>query len=317
MKVLKALLLLFLIASVIVAILGGTRTLPLPKEQIEVLESFEKKDWNRQTLEKPDGFSDDYLKKVHVLIYGEGQPVLLIPGNFHSAHSYESTMRELGKYFQVWSYSPRGTGNSVGDIDQTLEEAYEELRLVTKHVTEVTGQKPIGLGHSFGGFMLRTLPEKDALFSGLVFLSPTPEYGYAGRVGELLWSTVLDWFDIFHSKGEEFSFVYATWVNGSNAHENEIMSHARTIRYQPQATMILQSANEECLSEKTNCPAGSELKTLFVAIEGDEAVLADAVASDFKRVHMKFKKSDFEVIEGGHSFFDDEELAKLLHEHFN
>lgn len=302
----------------LLGVVGALREVSLPKDQVEILESFYKQDWNRKSLEKPSGFIEGYLGSINLLsYYGEGRPILVIPGNFHSAHSYEETMRVLGKHFNMWSYSPRGTGSSAGDIDQSLEEGYEELRLVARRIEAITGQKPIGLGHSFGGYMLRTLPEKDELFSGLIFLSPAPEYGYAGRVPELVWNSVLDWFDSFHSGAEKFSFVYETWVAGSNASLPEIAAHARTIRYEPQAKMILESVNDECLSKKTNCPDGSDLPTLFVAIEDDKAVTIDDVTSDFVRVHKKFTNSNFEIIKGGHSFFDNEELALLLNEYFN
>ena len=81
---------------------------------------------------------------------GEGEPLLLLHGNGEDHHIFDPMIKELGKYFTVYSIDTRGHGKST----QVKELRYREMAVdIYRFIMKLKLDRPILYGFSDGGII--------------------------------------------------------------------------------------------------------------------------------------------------------------------
>jgi pimeloyl-ACP methyl ester carboxylesterase len=106
---------------------------------------------------------------------GTGRPIVLIPGLGGSAHTFDDFALKFKPYFHVFGLSPRGFGAS-----SVPKDGYSSDRLgddVVAVLNSLNLQKPILVGHSFGGLMLSSVATRHPdRIAGVIYLDAWHTY---------------------------------------------------------------------------------------------------------------------------------------------
>lgn len=111
--------------------------------------------------------------RIHYVESGEGRPILFLHGLGGQLHHFKQPLfPELEKEFHLVALDRPGSGYSSrpGEFDGSLT---EQADLVARFIAALGLQRPLVVGHSFGGAVALTLALNHAeTISGLALLSP-------------------------------------------------------------------------------------------------------------------------------------------------
>ncbi|PYE53086.1 alpha/beta fold hydrolase [Deinococcus yavapaiensis] len=110
---------------------------------------------------------------THALVYGAGEPLVIVPGIGCAAYAYRKLAVHLSRHFEVWCYDPPGHGRSEARAFDhiTISRLSDHLRA---WLDAANLNRPVIVGHSLGGEVAIDLAGRfpDAL-GRLVLLAPT------------------------------------------------------------------------------------------------------------------------------------------------
>ncbi|NDJ53766.1 MAG: alpha/beta hydrolase [Chloroflexi bacterium] len=133
-----------------------------------------------------------HLELIRFRAQGEAKqtPILLLHGAWHGAwcwlDAFAPTLAERG--YHTFVMSLRGHGNSPGreQINSyRIADYVEDLHDIVIEVEAQTGQKPVVIGHSMGGFICQKYLEAHSL-PGVVLLATIPREGFLPTLLRLL-----------------------------------------------------------------------------------------------------------------------------------
>lgn len=110
---------------------------------------------------------------THALVYGAGDPLVIVPGIGCAAHAYRKLAVHLARHFEVWCYDPPGHGRSEArTLDHvTIARLSDHLRA---WLDAASLERPVIVGHSLGGEVAIDLAGRwPNVPSRLVLLAPT------------------------------------------------------------------------------------------------------------------------------------------------
>lgn len=101
--------------------------------------------------------------------------ILLIPGAYHGAWAFEHNLLPFfaQEGFDVYAMSLRGHGFSDGKaqvMEASFDDYVRDVETILKHI----GGKPIVIGHSLGGLLVRRVIERQAVQAAVLLATPTP-----------------------------------------------------------------------------------------------------------------------------------------------
>lgn len=103
-------------------------------------------------LENPQ---ENHLK-LHAVIEGEGEPLVLLHGFSSSSHTFSHWMKPLSKKYKVYAIDLKGFGNSPKPLDDKYS-VYDQMLLVKAFLDDHHIKNPIMIGHSLGGGVVLAL----------------------------------------------------------------------------------------------------------------------------------------------------------------
>ena len=94
--------------------------------------------------------------KLHALIKGEGEPLIMIHGFSSSSHTFSHLIEPLSKKYKVYALDLKGFGNSPKPLDDKYS-VYDQMVLVKAFMQDHNIHNPIMIGHSLGGGVILAL----------------------------------------------------------------------------------------------------------------------------------------------------------------
>ena len=114
------------------------------------------------SMKKPNTLQSrlDNLKKedikLHAVIEGEGEPLIMIHGFSSSSHTFSHLTKALSKEYKVYAIDLKGFGKSPKPRDDRYS-VYDQMLLVQDFIDEHGIKNPIMIGHSLGGGVILSL----------------------------------------------------------------------------------------------------------------------------------------------------------------
>ena len=137
-----------------IAILAFILGLPFAYTQLEVKKIEDKY--------PPSGYFkniDDL--KIHYTDIGSGQPVVLLHSQPANERQFELLKNTLKKSYRVISIDRPGMGYSEGPKINSSERIFVQAKIISKLLKEITDEKPVIVGHSYGGALALSLALND------------------------------------------------------------------------------------------------------------------------------------------------------------
>ena len=88
--------------------------------------------------------------KIHYKVEGEGKPIILLHGWGANLNTFNNISKSLSENFKVYSIDLPGFGESVIGLPLSIDEV---TNIIREFVNKLEIDKPIILGHSYGGRM--------------------------------------------------------------------------------------------------------------------------------------------------------------------
>ena len=95
--------------------------------------------------------------KIHYKVEGEGKPVILLHGWGANLNTFNNISKSLSENFKVYSIDLPGFGESVIGLPLSIDEV---TNIIREFVNKLEIDKPIILGHSYGGRIAITYASK-------------------------------------------------------------------------------------------------------------------------------------------------------------
>ena len=89
--------------------------------------------------------------KIHYTDDGSGQPVVLLHSQPSNERQFNLLKNKLKENYRVISIDRPGMGYSDGPKVNSSERLLNQARIISKLILEITNEKPIIVGHSYGG----------------------------------------------------------------------------------------------------------------------------------------------------------------------
>ncbi len=137
-----------------IAILAFILGLPFTYTQLEVKKIEDKY--------PPSGYfkNIDGLK-IHYTDIGSGQPVVLLHSQPANERQFELLKNTLKQSYRVISIDRPGMGYSEGPKINSSERIFVQAKIISKLLKEITDEKPVIVGHSYGGALALNLALND------------------------------------------------------------------------------------------------------------------------------------------------------------
>lgn len=127
-----------------IAILAFILGLPFTYTQLEV-KKIENKYPPLGHFKNIDGYN------IHYTDLGSGQPIVLLHSQPANERQFDLLKNKLRKNYRVISIDRPGMGYSEGPKVNSSERLFIQAKIISKLLQEVTEEKPIIVGHSYGG----------------------------------------------------------------------------------------------------------------------------------------------------------------------
>jgi len=108
------------------------------------------------TLQSRLEIPKDDSVKLHAVIKGEGQPLIMIHGFSSSSHTFSHLIEPLSKKYKVYAIDLKGFGESPKPRDEKYS-VYDQMILVQNFIENQGIKEPIMIGHSLGGGVVLSL----------------------------------------------------------------------------------------------------------------------------------------------------------------
>jgi len=137
-----------------IVILAFILGLPFTYTQIEV-KKIENKYPPLGYFKNIDGYN------IHYTDIGTGQPVVLLHSQPANERQFEVLKNELKESYRVISIDRPGMGYSEGPKINSSERLFIQAKIISKLLQEIVDEKPIVVGHSYGGALALSLALHD------------------------------------------------------------------------------------------------------------------------------------------------------------
>jgi pimeloyl-ACP methyl ester carboxylesterase len=107
--------------------------------------------------------------KLHALIKGEGEPLVMLHGFSSSHESFSHLIEPLSKKYKVYALDLKGFGASPKPRDDRYS-VYDQMVLVKQFMDEHNITNPIMIGHSLGGGVILSLAVSGVPIKKMVLL---------------------------------------------------------------------------------------------------------------------------------------------------
>ena len=94
--------------------------------------------------------------KLHYIVKGKGEPLIMIHGFSSSLHTWSHLIGPLSQKYKVYALDLKGFGNSPKPRDDKYS-VYDQMLLVKDFMQEHHISNPIMIGHSLGGGVILSL----------------------------------------------------------------------------------------------------------------------------------------------------------------
>jgi pimeloyl-ACP methyl ester carboxylesterase len=111
--------------------------------------------------------------RLHYVSEGTGTPVVLVHGNAGFTHDYSAVMRSLAEHgYRALAFDRPGHGQSERPLDE-IATAEVQARLIHEALLKLKVERPIMVGHSWGGVLVLAYALRyEADISAVVLLAP-------------------------------------------------------------------------------------------------------------------------------------------------
>jgi pimeloyl-ACP methyl ester carboxylesterase len=111
--------------------------------------------------------------RLHYVSEGTGAPVVLLHGNAGFTHDYSAVMRSLaGHGYRAMAFDRPGHGQSERPLDE-IATTEVQARLIHEALLKLKVERPIMVGHSWGGVLVLAYAlQYEAEISAVVLLAP-------------------------------------------------------------------------------------------------------------------------------------------------
>ena len=133
-----------------IAILAFILGLPFSYTQLEI-KKIENKYPPLGYFKNIDGF------KIHYTDIGSGQPVVLLHSQPANERQFDLLKNKLKENYRVISVDRPGMGYSEGIKENSSERLFIQAKIISKLIREITDEKPVVVGHSYGGALALSL----------------------------------------------------------------------------------------------------------------------------------------------------------------
>jgi len=137
-----------------IAILAFILGLPFTYTQLEV-KKIENKYPPLGYFKNIDGYN------IHYTDIGSGQPVVLLHSQPANERQFDVLKNKLKENYRVISIDRPGMGYSKGPKVNSSDRLFIQAEIISKLLQEITEEKPIVIGHSYGGALALSLALHD------------------------------------------------------------------------------------------------------------------------------------------------------------
>ncbi|MDC0032321.1 alpha/beta hydrolase [Pelagibacteraceae bacterium] len=155
--------------AILVFILG----LPLTYTQLEV-KKIENKYPPLGYFKNIDGYN------IHYTDIGSGQPVVLLHSQPANERQFDVLKNKLKENYRVISIDRPGMGYSEGPKVNSSERLSIQAEIISKLLQEITQEKPIVVGHSYGGALALSLALHEEKYLKKLILVNTASHPWKG-----------------------------------------------------------------------------------------------------------------------------------------